>query len=265
MTHAGKLRPQNEDHFLLCTLHKTMKVTSTSLPNPELLELPSQRLASFSMVADGVGGKAGGETASRAALEAMASYVTHAMECYYRADARQEQVFLEALREAAQKSHEAVQQRAKEAGGVAGMATTLTLAIGVWPMMYVLQVGDSRCYRLRDGELEQLTRDQTVAQDLVDQGIMPVTNVYRSPFAHVLSSSLGGTTQPVVGAFEIQRGDMNFLCTDGVTKHVSDEQIRERLRTATSSEQACKALIQDALDGGGTDNITVVVLRVARR
>lgn len=265
MTHAGKVRPQNEDHFLLCTLHKTMRVTSTSLPNPELLELPSQRLASFSMVADGVGGKAGGETASRAALEAMASYVTHAMECYYRADARQEQVFLEALREAAQQSHKAVQQRAKQADGVAGMATTLTLAIGVWPMMYVLQVGDSRCYRLRNGELEQLTRDQTVAQDLVDQGIMPITNVYRSPFAHVLSSSLGGTTQPVVGAFEIQVGDLNFLCTDGVTKHVSDEQIRERLRTATSSEQACRDLIQDALDGGGTDNITVVVLRVARR
>lgn len=125
MTHAGKVRPQNEDHFLLCTLHKMMRVTSTSLPNRELLELPSQRLASFSMVADGVGGKAGGETASRAALEAMASYVTHAMECYYRADARQEQVFLEVLREAAQKSHEAVQERAKKADGVAGMATTL--------------------------------------------------------------------------------------------------------------------------------------------
>jgi serine/threonine protein phosphatase PrpC len=264
MTHPGKVRPQNEDHFLLCTLHKTMKVSSTSLPNPELLELPSQRLASFSMVADGVGGKAGGETASRAALEAMASYVTNAMECFYRADSRQEEVFLAALREAALKAHEAVKQRAAAPDGVAGMATTLTLAIGVWPMMFIVQVGDSRCYRLRGGELEQLTRDQTVAQDLVDQGVMPRANVYRSPFAHVLSSSLGGNTQPVVSSSEIARGDVNFLCTDGLTKHVSDEQIRERLRTATSSEQACKALIQDALDGGGTDNITVVVLRVVR-
>jgi serine/threonine protein phosphatase PrpC len=265
MTHPGLVRPQNEDHFLLCTLHKTMRVKSTSLPNPELLELPSQRLASFSMVADGVGGKAGGETASRAALEAMATYVTHAMECYYRADARQEEVFLEALREAALQAHYSVKLRGEAPGGVAGMSTTLTLAIGIWPMMYVLQVGDSRCYRLRNGELEQLTRDQTVAQDLVDQGIMPQANVYRSPFAHVLSSSLGGSTHPVVTASEIAPKDVNCLCTDGLTKHVTDEQIRDRLRNATSSEQACRTLIQDALDGGGTDNITVVVLRVARK
>lgn len=262
MTHPGLVRPQNEDHFLLCTLHKTMRVTDTSLPNPELLELTSQRLASFSMVADGVGGKAGGEAASRVALEGMASYVTNAMECFYRADARQEAVFLNALRDAALKAHEAVKRRSEAPDGVAGMATTLTLAIGVWPMMYIVQVGDSRCYRLREGELEQLTRDQTVAQDLVDQGIMPPANVYRSPFAHVLSSALGSDTQPVVSASEIAWGDVNFLCTDGLTKHVSDEQIRERLRGATSSEQACKALMQDALDGGGTDNVTVVVLRI---
>ena len=262
-THQGLVRKQNEDNFLLCSLHKTMKVISTSLPNPELLELPSQRLASFSMVADGVGGNAGGETASRAALEAMASYVTHAMECFYRADARQESVFLEALRAAAMESHAAVKRRGEENGGLAGMATTLTLAIGVWPMLYILQVGDSRLYRLRDGALEQLTRDQTVAQDLVDQGILPRANVFRSPFAHVLSSSIGGNTQPVVTAVELgSQGEVMMLCTDGLTKHVSDERIRERLSSLTSSEQVCKALVQDALEGGGTDNVTVVVIRV---
>lgn len=261
-THQGLVRKQNEDNFLLCTLHKTMKVMSTSLPNPELLELPSQRLASFSMVADGVGGHPGGETASRAALEAMASYVTNAMECFYRADPSQESLFLEALRGAAMESHAAVKRRGEESGGVAGMSTTLTLAIGVWPMLYILQVGDSRLYRLRGGVLEQLTRDQTVAEDLVDQGILPRANVFRSPFAHVLSSSIGGHTNPIVTALKLAPGDVHMLCTDGLTKHVSDERIRERLAHLASSEQAAQALVQDGLDGGGTDNITVVVLRL---
>jgi protein phosphatase len=264
-THQGLVRKQNEDNFLLSSLHKTMKVISTSLPNPELLELPSQRLASFSMVADGVGGHAGGETASRAALEAMASYVTNAMECFYRADPSHESVFVEALRDAALESHAAVKRAGEASGGVAGMSTTLTLAIGVWPMLYILQVGDSRIYRLRDGVLEQLTRDQTVAQDLVDQGILPRANVFRSPFAHVLSSSIGGQTHPVVTALLLAPGDVHLLCTDGLTKHVTDEQIRERLKQLTSSEQVCKTLVQDALDGGGTDNVTVVVLRAVRK
>jgi protein phosphatase len=264
-THQGLVRKQNEDNFLLSSLHKTMKVISTSLPNPELLELPSQRLASFSMVADGVGGHAGGELASRAALEAMASYVTNAMECFYRADPGHESVFVEAMREAAMQSHAAVKRHAEEVGGKVGMSTTLTLAIGVWPMLYILQVGDSRIYRLRDGVLEQLTRDQTVAQDLVDQGILPRANVFRSPFAHVLSSSIGGQTHPVVTAMAIVPGDMFLLCTDGLTKHVTDDRIREQLHTLPTSEAVCQALVQEALDGGGTDNVTVVVLRSQRK
>jgi protein phosphatase len=131
-------------------------------------------------------------------------------------------------------------------------------------MLYILQVGDSRCYRLREGQLQQLTRDQTVAQDLVDQGLLPPANAIRSPFAHVLSSSIGGNTQPAVSGFALTTGDVHLLCTDGLTKHVSDQRIRERLLNLTSSEQACRALVQDALDGGGTDNVTVVVLRAVR-
>lgn len=265
LTHPGKVRTENQDHFLLCSLHKTMRVISTSLPNPELIELPSQRLASFSMVADGVGGHAGGEAASRAALEAIASYVTHALECFYKSDPKDEQVFVEAFRLAAYESHAAVKKQAESAGGKEKMSTTLTLAIGVWPMLYILQVGDSRCYRLRDGALQQLTRDQTIAQDLVDQGILPKAKAPRSPFAHVLSSSIGGITHPVVSAFSLMPGDVHLLCTDGLTKHVSDERIQEHLTSLRSSEHACRGLIQDALDGGGSDNVTAVVLRAVRR
>src|SRR6266545_3514564 len=203
LTHQGKVRKDNQDHFLISTLHKTIRVHATSLPNPELLELPSQRLASFSMVADGVGGHAGGEEASRSALEAIAGYVINTMYCFYTADAENESVFLQSLQEAAGHCHETVVAKAKESGIKEGMATTLTAAIGVWPHLYILQVGDSRCYRLRDGQLEQLTRDQTVAQDLVDSGILPPARAQWSPLAHVLSSSIGGTAQPIVTRNEI--------------------------------------------------------------
>lgn len=266
ITHPGKVRQDNQDHFLYATLHKTMRVGGTSLPNPELLELPSQRLASFGLVADGVGGRAGGETASRAALEAIAGYVTHAMHTFYTADPDNERVFLDSLQGAARESHEAVVARARESGDQRGMATTLTAMIAMWPRLYVLHVGDSRCYRFRAGVAEQLTRDQTMAQDLVDSGVLPADRAPKSPFANVLSSSLGGaTTLPVVIQTGLQEGDIILLCSDGLTKHVSAARIAERLTGLISSEQACRDLIDDALAGGGTDNVTVVVLRAIVR
>ena len=101
LTHQGKVRATNEDHFLLASLHKTMRVRSTSLPNPELLEMPSERLALLMMVADGVGGANAGEEASRAAVESIAAYVTETMQCYYRADPANEKAFVEALQSGA--------------------------------------------------------------------------------------------------------------------------------------------------------------------
>src|SRR6185503_18610812 len=101
---------------------------------------------------------------------------------------------MDALRDAATRSHELIANRAKESGDRKGMATTLTMFIAVWPALYLLQVGDSRCYRFRNGELEQLTRDQTMAQDLVDSGVLKPEQAVRSPYANVLSSSLGGST-----------------------------------------------------------------------
>lgn len=266
LTHAGRVRKDNQDHFLYATLHKTMRVWGTSLPNPELLELPSQRLASFGLVADGVGGRTGGETASRAALEAVAGYITHAMQSFYTADADNEGVFQEALQEAARQSHQAVIARARDSGDQRGMATTLTAMIAIWPVLYILHVGDSRCYRYRAGKAEQLTRDQTMAQDLVDSGVLPADRAPRSPFANVLSSSLGGaTTQPVVIRSDLQAGDIIMLCSDGLTKHVSVQRIEERLGTLMTSEQACRDLVDDALAGGGSDNVTVLVLRAIVR
>ena len=237
-----------------------MRVGGTNLPNPELLELPSQRLASFAMVADGVGGRAGGEIASRAAVETIARYATDAMQCLLTADAQDEAAFLAVLVAGAAASHQAVVSRAAEDGG--GSATTLTAVMTVWPNLYVLQVGDSRCYRYRGGQLAQLTRDQTMAQELVDSGVLAPDVAPKTRFAHVLSSSIGGqVTNPVVVKETMLAGDVTLLCTDGLTKHVTDAQIAARLASLESSEQACRALVDDALAGGGSDNVTVLVLR----
>jgi len=262
ITDRGLVRKDNQDHFLVTTLHKTMRVHTTSLPNPELVEIPSQRIASMAMVCDGVGGHAGGEEASRAAIEAIAGYVTHTMQCFFTGEHSEDQEFLDALRDAAKRSHEAIADRAQESGDRKGMATTLTMFIAVWPALYVLQVGDSRCYRFRQGELTRLTRDQTMAQDLLDSGVLSPEQAARSPYASVLSSSLGGSTwMPEVSRSDLKTGDVLVLCTDGLTKHVSDEQIAARLGAMTSSEQAARVLLQDALDAGGSDNVTVLVLR----
>ncbi|HEV8598291.1 MAG TPA: protein phosphatase 2C domain-containing protein [Gemmatimonadales bacterium] len=266
ITDKGKVRPDNQDHFLVTTLHKTMRVHVTSLPNPELLELPSQRIASVGMVCDGVGGHAGGEAASRSAVEAIAGYVTHTMQCFFTSERGDSDEFLESLREAATRSHELIAQHAQESGDRKGMATTLTMFVAVWPNLYLLQVGDSRGYLFRNGTLTQLTRDQTMAQDLLDSGVLSPEQAARSPYAHVLSSSLGGATWvPEVSRFDLKLGDILLLCTDGLTKHVTDEQIQGRMQALTSSEQTARALLQDALEAGGSDNVTVLVLRAIVR
>jgi protein phosphatase len=264
LTHVGKVRTSNEDHYLLASLHKTMRVRSSSLPNPELLEMPSERLALLMMVADGVGGAKGGEQASRAAVEAIAAYVTETMQCYYRSDPANEVTFVEALKAAAAACHAAVLKRAAANPDYRGMATTLTLGLGVWPRLYLLQIGDSRAYQLRDGTLTRLTRDQTVAQDLVDTGVLKPSDLARSPLTHVLSSAIGADSRPVVSSVRLTPTVTTFLCTDGLTKHVSEDRIRERLINIDSSEDVCRTLIDDALAAGGSDNVTTICVRVRR-
>jgi protein phosphatase len=264
LTHPGKVRSTNQDHFLICSLRKQMLVHLTSLPVIDQVTAPNERLAFLAMVADGVGGSAGGETASRLAVEVVTRYVSESVQCYYVSGA--DENFLTSLQDAAMQSHAGLLAMADAHPELAGMATTLTLWIGIWPRAYLLQVGDSRCYILRDGELTQLSRDQTMAQELVDAGVMARAEASRTRWAHTLSSAIGGRqTAPIVTRLEQQWGNVGMLCTDGLTTHVADDRIRQRLRTMTSARQVCEDLLQDALDGGGTDNITILVGRAVRR
>ncbi|MDP9205770.1 MAG: protein phosphatase 2C domain-containing protein, partial [Gemmatimonadota bacterium] len=261
LTHPGKVRPENQDHFLVGSLRGRLNVRMSSLPTNQNSPIEEERVASFMMVADGVGGGRKGEEASRTAVEEVAQFITEGAGCYFRAGDNEED-FIQALEQAAQAWHRAVRERAASDPSNIGMATTLTLFIGVWPWNYLVQVGDSRCYRFANGELTQISRDQTVAQALVDQGIMTKTLSLQSPLSNVLASSIGGPqSAPVITKIPNSWENVHLLCSDGLTRHVSDERIAERLRAMTSARQVCEDLLQDALDGGGTDNITILVGR----
>ncbi len=260
LTHPGKVRTVNQDHFLIASLHKRLKIHSTSLPRPEKLRFRGERLAFMTLVADGVGGHQAGEEASRLALETVARYITQSLQCYYTHNPEQDQQFLELLQETVMECHSTVAEEAQSDPSLHGMATTLTLVIGSWPWTYVVQVGDSRCYLLHDGELAQLTRDQTVAQDLLDEGILTDEEAQKTAWANVLSSAIGdGKATPVTTRTVMHWGDRLLLCSDGLTRHVSNERIKELLLASHTSKEACEVLVQEALDGGGEDNITVVV------
>ena len=261
LTHVGKVRKVNQDHFLLATVNKSVRMLHTSLPDRARLPFGDQRLAFLAMVADGVGGGEGGEKASAKALEIVTDYVVSSMNCYYRAESS-EASFIDEPQGAAMRCHDAVLEHAKAEGVSRTMATTLTLWMGVWPWAYLLQVGDSRYYLYRDGQLTQVSRDQTLAQDLVDQGVFTRAVGERSQFAHVLSSAIGGEqTMPVVTRLQNDWGMVHLLCSDGLVKHVTDERIAERLRAMTSAQQVCEQLLEDALGDGGSDNITIIVGR----
>jgi protein phosphatase len=265
VTHPGKVRRDNQDHFLHCSLRRQTVVRGSSIPHAEDLVGESERLASLAMVADGVGGAAAGETASRVALTGIARYVTRSLRCYYRSEADGEEL-ADALREGAREIHDDLRRRAEEDPEVRGMATTLTLYLSVWPSAYLLQVGDSRCYLLRGDALTQITRDQTMAQEMVDLGIMKPEQVAGTRLEHTLTSSIGGShTQPTVTRFEMDWNHVVLLCSDGLTRHVSDGRIGDVLRSMRSARQACETLLEDALAAGGTDNITVVIGRAVRR
>lgn len=273
LTHPGKVRKENQDHFLLFTVHPEAVIHATSLPNPENLMARGQRLATVMLVADGVGGSAAGGEASQIAVETIMRYVTSTLRSYPALGSQNDEEFLAALRMAALEADATVRAeaaaRAQAAGRLAAksMATTLTLAMAVWPWLYVVQVGDSRCYYFWDGALQQITRDQTMAQDLVDRGALPADRASASPFSHVLASSIGGPeATPEVTRIDIsRRGCVILACSDGLTKHVSDEEIAERLGTMESAEQVCNNLLELTLERGGSDNITVVVARAPLR
>ena len=261
LTHTGKVRSVNQDQFLIASMHKTLDIEHTSVPDAERILSHGGTMARLLLVADGVGGSVAGERASGLAVTAVASYVGQTMKCFYNVDLEHRDDILTELASLARQSHEAVLSAARENAADAGMATTLTVAHILWPRAYIVQVGDSRCYHKRGSTLTQITKDQTVAQGLLDSGHLTPEEAEQSPFGDVLSSAVGMDISPVTTKLDLEVGDTLLLCSDGLTKHVDAPHMLECLTTAGSAESACRRLVDAALRGGGSDNITVVVSR----
>ncbi len=259
LTDVGRVRERNEDQFLIATLHRTMEVRHTSIERRAALDHLCRTQAHILVVADGVGGVAGGELASGAAVEALTDYIGQTAACCYALDVDTEHEFLEHLERAVKRAHEAVQRRYGSKGR--GPATTLTLATLIWPRVYVVHVGDSRGYYLRQGRLKRFTHDQTMGEFLIDEGVMSEPEVERAGLSNVLASAIGADYTPSIGLVDLHPGDVLLLCTDGLTKHVPDEAIADILGRRATAEAMCRALVDAALAGGGTDNVTVVVAR----
>lgn len=267
LTHTGKVRKTNQDHFMVATIHPQMVVHTTSLPEAESLPLRGQRMATIMLVADGVGGTSGGAEASQLAVEAITSYVSSSVRSYHLAGDVHDGSFEEALRSATFEAHAKVRAEAMTHPDSSRMATTLTLAIVTWPWVYVVQVGDSRCYYHVPGSTSLVTKDQTMAQALADEGALPVESITRSPLNNILVSAIGGeSAKPVVTRLDISdRNSVLLLCSDGLTKHVSDVELADHLEKMTSAEQLCRDLEQLVLERGGSDNVTILAGRAPKR
>jgi protein phosphatase len=211
-----------------------------------------------------MGGHAAGDRASTVAVKTLMRYVLNFMPWFFGLDSEHEDDLFDELKSAVVKCQEEIHAAAVAEPERAGMGTTLTMAYVLWPRTYVVHVGDSRCYLLRKNELEQITRDHTVAQKLVEEGRLQPEQVESSRYSSVLWNALGGGSEevsPEVYKVRLKSKDTILLCTDGLTKHVKDTKLLDYLSGQEGTEGICQRLVDAANDAGGTDNITTVIAR----
>jgi serine/threonine protein phosphatase PrpC len=258
LSHVGKVREGNEDHFVIASLQRSLEVRQTNLEDRAVLDPLCGPKAYIYAVADGVGGLDGGRLASGLTIRTIVEYLSETVGSYHAVEAGKEHAFLDPLGKAVQRAHDKLRSTFGIPQG--GPSTTLTIALVVWPQAYVVHVGDSRAYHLREGTLKRLTRDQTMGAFLMDEYKMTEKQVEQQGFNNVLSSAVGAQDMtPAVTALTLEQGDSLVLCTDGLTKHVTERQIGDALQRAPNAEAGCRELVDLALEGGGKDNVTVVV------
>jgi serine/threonine protein phosphatase PrpC len=258
VSHVGKVRERNEDRFAVVALQHAARFIETNLEEDGIVERLARPAGYVFIAADGVGGHAAGDEASRVAVGTMVEYLSEAANCYQGADVAREQEFMDRLTAGVERAHGRL---VETYGRRRAPATTLTMVTLVWPRAYVVHVGDSRGYFLRGGRIRQFTADQTMGDFLVDIGAATEEEAKQRGLYDVLSSAVGSDIAPVVGVVDLQPGDLLLLCTDGLTKHVVDGRIAELLAAAPDAQSACGALVDEALAQGGSDNVTVIVAR----
>ncbi len=258
---VGSVRQNNEDQFLIADLSKAMLVHQSTLMQEET-RLFSDVEGQLLVVADGMGGHASGERASELTTRTISDYVLRTMPWFMRLQHEPEENLQDLLQSAVVACERVVDDEASNDPSEAGMGTTLTMAYVIWPRMYVVHVGDSRCYIFRGGFLEQVTRDHTMLRELEDSG-HTLNADQRRHFGRVLVNAIGlgvEALRPEVYRVDLQENDLVLMCTDGLTDMLDHTALSEIVRRHSQDEQACsQALIDAANNNGGRDNITVIV------
>jgi protein phosphatase len=261
----GKVRPNNEDHYLVARCGRALDSLLTNVPDEDL-PTEFQETGYGLIVADGMGGAAAGEVASRMAISTLVKLVIDVPDWILRFDEQSEKEAMKRADRYYREIHEALAKRAESDPKLSGMGTTMTLATIIGTDGIIAHVGDSRAYLFRQGKLHQLTKDQTQAQMLLDAGVITREEFAKHRLRHVLIQAMGGRGGLVdveIHRARFRHDDRLLLCTDGLTDMVDDAQIAEVLGREGSSQEACQALLDTALENGGKDNITVVLARLS--
>ncbi len=261
-THPGRVRPDNQDQFLIAVLNKSLQVLQTSLSDsPGAL---SSVVGHLFVVADGVGGSAGGQRASALAVSTIESFMVDTLHWCFRLRGPEEDRLLTEFQRALQQADDQVCHEARRHPELHGMGTTLTLAYSFGQELFVAHVGDSRCYLLRGGMLYRLTRDHTLVAEMVRRGVLAPEEAAHHTFRHVITNVVGGNdpgVQVELHKLPLEAGDRLLLCSDGLTEMLSEGEILGILQAEEDSEAACERLVARANEEGGKDNVTVVVAR----
>ncbi|MGE3840595.1 MAG: PP2C family serine/threonine-protein phosphatase [Vicinamibacterales bacterium] len=262
-THQGLVRTNNEDHFLAGRLGRVAEVLATNLPDGSITRHFEQEAYALA-VADGMGGAAAGEVASSLALSLGTNLTLDAAGWPLELSPVALQRLTERVSAFFNVIDRTLADRARQDPGLEGMGTTLTVAYLVGYDAVIFHIGDSRAYLWRDGALTQLTRDETVAQAMVDSGDLTPDAAASHPMRHVLTRAMGaGNGQADAKAWPVRfaPGDRLLLCSDGLSDVVTDAAMAILLAADRPPQETADRLIEAALQGGGPDNVTAVVAR----
>ena len=263
LSDGGRVREANQDQFLIAELTKSMRVSATTLDLEERVFGRVQ--GEILLVADGMGGHAAGEQASQLAISHLVHRLLNSVHWFFHGDDRNEDDFVANLQNLMQDTNAKILRESAKNATMRGMGTTLTMAHRIGRRMFVVHAGDSRCYLYRNGAVEQLTTDHTLARQMVEKGGMQPEYESMSSCSNVLWNVLGGNSNDEVVAearrVDLEDGDLIVLCSDGLHRYVTEEMLAEVLSVTEDPESACRTLIDFANASGGQDNVTVVVAK----
>src|SRR5579885_2044997 len=229
-TDRGRTRSTNQDHFLVAELAKTLRTEQTSLPQSRMLQ--SDERGHLFVVADGMGGHAAGEQASALAIQTLEKFIVNGVKWFFHLEGGEAKQVEQEFQSAMAQADERMFQEAAARPELEGMGTTLTMAYSLNRELFVVHVGDSRCYLLRRDRLQRVTRDHTFVEEMLRHGILSREDAADHRLRHVITNAIGGHAPGVqveVHKIHLEAGDVLLLCSDGLTDELGDQQIAEIL------------------------------------